>query len=260
MEPKKPIVIKIGGSTLGEHDTTVLDLVELQKRGDPVVVVHGGGKVITDWQEKLGIRANFVRGKRVTDKPSLDVAVSVLAGLVNKELTASINLAGGRAVGICGVDGALIEGSIENAELGYVGKIERINTGVVTVLMDGCYIPVVAPIGLLKSGNESAVHTLNINADTVAGELAAVLKATMLVFLTDVEAVRDSAGKPISSLDRVSAAALVKSGVAAGGMIPKLEACLRSLQGGATAHIIDGRREHALIGLVDGRGEGTVIK
>jgi acetylglutamate kinase len=260
METGRPIVIKIGGSTLGEHDTTISDLVELQKRGVSVIVVHGGGKVITDWQEKLGIKAEFVRGKRVTDKPSLDVAVSVLAGLVNKELTALINLAGGKAVGMCGVDGALIEGSIENADLGYVGKIERINIDVLRVLLEGGFVPVIAPIGLLKSDNASAVQTLNINADTVAGEIAAVFRAAMLVFLTDVEAVKDGAGKPISSLNRASAEALVKSGVAAGGMIPKLEACLRSLQGGATAHIIDGRREHALIRLLDGRGGGTVIK
>jgi len=257
----KIIVVKIGGSTLGEHDTTVQDLVELQNRGIYSIVVHGGGKLITDWQEKLGLATKFVQGKRVTDKPSLDVAVSVLAGLVNKEIVAAINRAGGKAIGICGADGALIEGSVENPGLGYVGKISNINSTPVLVLLEAGYIPVIAPIGFHRTNkSDEAVLLLNINADTVAGEVAAVFRAGRLVFLTDVDGVLDKAGKLISRLSPAEAGALVKGGVASGGMIPKLEACLRSLQGGATAHIIDGRKAHSLIKLVDGGGEGTVVR
>jgi acetylglutamate kinase len=261
IESDKVIVVKIGGSTFGEHDTTIQDLVELQKRGIFAIVVHGGGKLITDWQKKLGIATRFVRGKRVTDKASLEVAVSLLAGLVNTEIVAAINRAGGRAVGISGVDGALIEGSVEDAELGYVGRIDRINSSLMAVLLEAGYIPVVAPIGLYQANQkDKAVQTLNINADTVAGEIAAVFKAGMLVFLTDVDGVHDKAGRLISRLAPAEAETLVKGGVASGGMIPKLEACLRSLQGGATAHIIDGRKAHALIELVGGGRGGTVIK
>jgi acetylglutamate kinase len=260
-EVKKVIVVKIGGSTLGEHDTTIQDLTELQNRGVAAIVVHGGGKLITDWLGKLGADTRFIRGKRVTDKPSLDVVVSVLAGLVNKEIVAAINRLGGRAIGISGVDGALIEGSIEDAELGYVGSIYRINTAPLAVMLEAGYIPVIAPIGLHRAGgNGNTVNTLNINADTVAGEIASVIKAEMLVFLTDVDGVRDEKGKLIPELSATQAEALVKAGVASGGMIPKVEACLRSLQGGAVAHIIDGRKAHALIELIDARCGGTIVR
>ena len=260
-ESNKLIVVKIGGSTLGEHDTTVQDLVELQNRGIGTIVVHGGGKLITDWQKRLGIATRFVRGKRVTDKTSLEVAVSVLAGLVNKEIVAAINRLGGRAMGISGVDGALIESSVEDAELGYVGRIDKINSTPASVLLEAGYIPVIAPIGFHRTKKaDEAVLMLNINADTVAGELAAVFKAGMLVFLTDVDGVHDKAGRMLSRLSPAEAETLVKGGVASGGMIPKLEACLRSLQAGATAHIIDGRKARALVELVGGEGGGTVIK
>lgn len=261
IETNNTIVVKIGGSTLGEHDTTIQDVVELQKKGIRIIVVHGGGKMITDWQEKLGLNTRFVRGKRVTDKPSLEVAVSVLAGLVNKEIVTSIVSAGGRAAGISGVDGSLIEGSIENAEMGYVGRIDKIDVALLDALLIAGFVPVIATIGFNRRTETSDnVRTLNINADTAAGEIAAVVRAGKLVFLTDVEGVLDKAGKLFSTLSPAEAEALVKGGVASGGMIPKLEACLMALQGGAAAYIVDGRKSHALRELMAGGSGGTVIK
>lgn len=256
----KVIVVKIGGSTLGEHDTTIQDLVELQKRGLFTIVVHGGGKLITDWLGKLGVSTRFVKGKRVTDKQSLEVVVSVLAGLVNKDIVAAINQAGGVAMGISGVDGALIESSVDDAELGYVGKIDKVNVSPLSSLLEAGYIPVVAPIGFNKvAGSAEGVTMLNINADTVAGEIAAVMEAGMMVFLTDVEGIIDKEGKLLSGLSSAEAETLIASGVASGGMIPKVEACLRALQGGAVAHIIDGRKPHTLLQLIENKAGGTVI-
>jgi acetylglutamate kinase len=136
------IVVKIGGSTLGSHDTTLEDVVALQKRSIPVVIVHGGGKVITDWLAKQGVAAKFVRGERTTDKPTLDVATAVLAGLVNKELVAAINGLGGKAAGISGVDGKLVASTVKNPEMGFVGGITGIDLSLLTALLQSGFIPV----------------------------------------------------------------------------------------------------------------------
>ena len=144
----KVIVVKIGGATLGSHDTAIEDIVELQKQGKSLVVVHGGGKVITDWLEKQGISTRFVHGERVTDKATLEVVISVLAGLVNKEIVAAINSLGGKAVGISGVDGAFIQGRIKDKELGYVGEVVKVNTAPLEALLKAGFIPVVAPVSL----------------------------------------------------------------------------------------------------------------
>lgn len=254
-------VVKIGGSTLGEHDTTMQDIVELQMRGYPLVVVHGGGKVITDWLAKSGAPSRFVMGERVTDKTALDIVTAVLAGLVNKELVAAINILGGKAIGLSGADGALIEGKIKSAELGYVGVITKVNTAPLEALLQAGYVPIVSSVSLNTSGRlESAPLLLNINADTAAGEIAAALGAERLVFLTDVAGICDKSGKLLSMLSAEEAEALITSGVASGGMIPKIKAGIRALSRNATVRIIDGRQPHALLNEIEGKGGGTTIK
>ena len=253
-------VIKIGGATLGQHDTTIEDIVELQCRGQSLVVVHGGGKLITEWLAKQKIATQFVRGERVTDKASLEVVVSVLAGLVNKELTCAINGLGGQAIGISGIDGAMIQASIKNAELGYVGSITKVNTTVLEMLLQSGYVPVVAPLGLAVPQKPGEVpQILNINADAVAGEITAAIGAERLIFLTDVAGVCDSSGKLLPRLTPAEVEPLMASGVISGGMIPKIKACLRALPDTPTARIIDGRQPHALIKEIEGNDSGTII-
>jgi acetylglutamate kinase len=256
----KVIVVKIGGATLGSHDTTIEDMVELQRQGKSLVVVHGGGKVITDWLEKRGISTRFVHGERVTDEATLEVVISVLAGLVNKEIVAAINSLGGNAVGISGVDGAFIQGRIKDKKLGYIGTVVKITPAPLEVLLKSGYIPVVAPVSLHAGKPSKAPKVLNINADAVAGEIAAAIGAERLVFLTDVVGVCDQSGNLLPRLSPDEAEALVTSGVASGGMIPKIKACLRALSGTPVARIIDGRQPHALLREIEGKGGGTTIK
>lgn len=257
----KVIVIKIGGSTLGSHDTTLEDIVELQRQGKPLVVVHGGGKLITDWLTKQGVTSRFVEGERVTDQPTLEVVISVLAGLVNKDIVATINSRGGRAAGISGVDGALIEGKIGDKEKGYVGAVVKVNTGILESLMAAGFVPIIAPIGLNAYDRPTdAPLTLNFNADVVAGEIAAAIGAERLIFLTDVAGILDQSGKLLPHLSPRDAEALMASGVASGGMIPKIKACLRALSATATTCIIDGRQPHALLRAIQKRSAGTTIQ
>ena len=257
----KVILVKIGGATLGSHDTTIDDIVSLQKQGKSLVVVHGGGKLITEWLSKQGISSRFVQGERVSDEATLEVVVSVLAGLVNKEIVAVINDRVGRAIGISGVDCALIRVRIKDIELGYVGTIVKIDIAPLAALLQSGYIPVVAPIGLLSfDKTEATIRMLNINADTVAGEIAAAIGAEKLIFLNDVVGVCDQQGKLLPRLSSSEAEALVVSGVASGGMIPKIKACLRVLSGAVTTHIIDGRQPHALLREIEGSGSGTTIR
>ncbi len=257
----KVIVVKIGGATLGSHDTAIEDIVGLQRQGKSLIVVHGGGKVITEWLEKQGISSRFIQGERVTDKATLEVVTSVLAGLVNKEIVAAINGLGGRAVGISGVDGALVEGRIGDKEKGYVGVVVKVNTAILEALLGSGFIPVIAPIGFNSFDRPAgAPPTLNFNADVVAGELAAALGAERLVFLTDVGGISSQSGKLLSKLTPVEAEALIASGVASGGMIPKIKACLRALSNTSTTCIIDGRQPHALLREIEKGGSGTVIR
>jgi len=254
------IVVKIGGATLGSHDTALEDIVELQRRGESLVVVHGGGKLITEWLTKQGIASRFVQGERVTDRPTLEVVTAVLAGLVNKEIVAAINGLGGRAAGISGVDGTLIEGKIADNEKGYVGTVTGVNTAVLETLVESGFVPVVAPVGLNAADRpDNAPATLNFNADIVAGEIAAAIRAARLVFLTDIAGICDQSGKLLPRLSPEEAQALVASGVASGGMIPKIRACLRALSQTATTCIIDGRQPHALLHEIVEGGSGTTI-
>ena len=257
----KVIVVKIGGATLGNHDTALEDIVSLQKRGGAVVVVHGGGKTITDWLKQRGIATNFVNGERVTDEATLEVVVSVLAGVVNKEIVADINALGGLAAGISGVDGAFIQGKIKSKELGYIGEVVKVDPAPLQGLLQACYIPVVAPVSY-NAGEKlpGSRGLLNVNADIVAGEVAAAIGAEKLVFLTDVAGIADGSGKLLANLSTGQAEALVASGAASGGMIPKIKACLRALSGTSSACIIiDGRQPHVLLDEIEGKGGGSVI-
>jgi acetylglutamate kinase len=250
----KPIVVKIGGSTLGNHDTTLEDLVTLQKDGKTVVVVHGGGNLITRWLSRQGVATRLVDGLRVTDEETIEVVVAVLCGLVNKDLVAAIQSLGGRAIGLSGIDGRLIEAKIKDEKLGYVGEVVRINSEPVENLLREGFMPVIAPLGFGADGQK-----LNINADTAAGELAAGLGASRLILLTDVAGVMDRLGKPLPRIPASDVSSLIKSGVVVGGMIPKVQACLCALSTVGEAHIVDGRKPHALIEAIAGKASGTTI-
>ncbi|MDC0035743.1 acetylglutamate kinase [Chloroflexi bacterium] len=251
-------VVKIGGSTLGSHDTTLLDIVELQLKGEQFIVVHGGGKTITEWMEKQGVRPKFVNGLRVTDSQSLDIVVAVLTGLINKALVASINDLGGKAIGISGADGNMVNAEIADPELGYVGKIKSINTDPIQAILKAGYIPVIAPVGISDDTDDQNM-LLNINADTVAGFISSSIHADRMVFLTDVEGVLDSSKRLISRMTKRQADSLVASHVIDGGMIPKMEACIEALSGGAVSRIIDGRLPGALKNVLSGQNLGTRI-
>jgi acetylglutamate kinase len=257
---KDIIVIKIGGSTFGSGDTTIDDVVALQRQGLALIVVHGGGSTVTEWLKRLGVPTKFVRGERVTDLPTLEVAAAVLSGLANKEITAAINLRGGRAAGISGVDGALIESKVKDTTMGYVGSVEKVNTALLEALLKGGFVPVVSPISLHSVDRPpDAPAIINVNGDPVAGDIAAALKAQRLVFLTDVTGINDKSGKVISKISARQAEAMIASGEISGGMIPKINACLRALKAGAVARIIDGRKPHALLREIEGDEDGTTI-
>ena len=255
-----PIVVKIGGSTLGSHDTSLKDLVTLQRQGVDVVVVHGGGNVISQWMQRQGIPPRFVNGLRVTDADSLEIVVAVLTGLINKELVSALHGLGGRVMGISGIDGGLLEAHIAQPELGYVGEISRVNKEPLRAILEGGYIPMIAPLAMHRDdGSENSGSPLNINGDTVAGEVAHALGAQRLVFLTDVEGIMDGSNRVIRRLDRGRANLLSQSGVVRGGMIPKLAASLRALERASVANVIDGRRPGALLDCLRGTSTGTTI-
>jgi acetylglutamate kinase len=260
MEMRNIIVVKIGGSTFDSRDTTVEDLVSLQKQGRSLVVVHGGGSLVTEWLARQGIFTRFVNGERVTDAPTLEVVIAVLAGLVNKEIVAAINSQGGQSVGISGVDGALIQGRVKNREMGYMGTVVKVNPAPLEALLSAGFIPVVSPLSLCSFDRaDEAPPIINVNGDPVTGEIAAALNAERLIFLTDVAGVCDPSGEVISRLSAGEAEALMASGVASGGMVPKINACLRALTGSAVARIIDGRQPHALLKEIERQDGGTTI-
>ena len=251
------IVVKIGGSTLGSHDTTIEDLIALQREGVQPVVVHGGGKSVTDWMEKQGVRTRFVKGLRFTDEPSLDIVVAVLTGLINKQLVSRVLSLGGKAIGLSGVDGGILQAEILDPDLGYVGRVTQVNTEPIRAAVDAGFMPVIAPVAIRLGEGESML--LNVNADTAAGEIAAALGVQKLVFMTDVEGVLDSSRRLIPRITERQAKALMSSNVIAGGMIPKIGACLMNVGDGRTARIIDGRKPHALRSFLDGEAVGTRV-
>ncbi len=267
----KRLVVKYGGHAMVKEDlkrSFAMDVVLMKYIGMNPVIVHGGGPQIGELMERLGKEPHFVQGMRVTDAETMDIVEMVLGGKINKEIVALINQHGGRAVGLSGKDGSLIKasrlrvrqpGSDAKAELldiGLVGKVEAINPHIVQVLDSSGYIPIIAPIGVGEEG-----EPYNINADLVAGEIAAALKAEKLIMLTDVEGILDEQRHLISSLKRADIAKLTEQGVISEGMLPKVEACLTALDGGVRkAHIIDGRQDHALLlEVFTTRGIGTEI-
>ena len=258
--PRDVVVVKIGGSTLGSRDTTLEDLVALQRRAVNVIVVHGGGSIISQWMERQGAIPRFVRGLRVTDSQSLDIVTAVLTGLVNKQLVAALINLGGRALGMSGVDGGLVEARASDQELGYVGEVTGVDPRPLFQALEGGYIPMVAPVGLHPvNGSPYSGSLLNINGDTVAGELAHAVGAQRLIFLTDVEGIMDASGRVIQRLSARSGRLLLTSGVVKGGMIPKLEACLRASERVPVAEVVDGRKPGALLACFEGSQQGTQV-
>lgn len=250
------ILVKIGGSTLGADDTSFADIAALCKTGTRIVVVHGGGPQVTSWMGKMGVRSEFVEGLRITDEAGLDVATAVLTGLINKQLAAEISSYGVSAVGLSGVDGGLLRGTVTNENLGFVAGTIEVDPKVLDSLLSGNHVPVISPIGV-QSTNERQL--LNVNADTVAGSVAVAIRASHLVFLTDVDGVLDSNGRLIRRIPHATGGDLIASGVVKGGMIPKLDACLTASAAGVSAHIVNGTRSGALIGCLEGIATGTTV-
>jgi acetylglutamate kinase len=266
----KTVVIKYGGNAMINDDLknqVMADITLLKFIGINPVLVHGGGPDITAMLDRLAIKSEFAKGLRITDAATMAVAQMVLVGKTNKEIVALLNQYGAKAIGICGIDGRLIECErlTEDADgspldLGYVGKITRINTRVLQMLANDEYIPVVAPIGIGSDG-----ESYNINADTVAGEIAAALRAEKLMTLTDVEGVmirgEDGTETVISSLNEEEINDLIARGVISGGMIPKVLGCLDTVRRGVgRAHIVDGRIPHCLLlEIFTNKGIGTMI-
>jgi acetylglutamate kinase len=256
----KVTVIKLGGSTLGNRDTVLEDLVTLQKAGTLLVVIHGGGDVVTDWLTRLQIPTSFIQGLRVTDAETLKVVIAILAGLVNKELVAAIEISGGQAMGFCGIDGGFLEAKVKNASLGYAGEVVKVDLAPLKAVLEAGFMPVIAPVSLEASPqSEETGFVLNVNGDVVAGEIAAALSAEKLIFITDVVGICDNSGNLIPKLSAQEAKALLESGVASGGMIPKIEACLSALRTVPITRIIDGRIPRALLDEMEGKGKGTTI-
>ncbi len=253
------LVAKIGGSTLGDSDTTLADVVELQRRGIQPVIVHGGGALISEWLVRHNLPTRFENGLRVTDPETLQVVVAVLAGLVNKQIVSALTVLGVNAVGLSGADGGLLRARALDEKLGAVGEVISVEPRTVLRLVEDGVIPVIAPVGQAWEGERPTGELLNINADTAAGAIAIALKARWLVFLTDVQGVRGAAGDTLTRLRTEDARSLVASGVVEGGMIPKVEACVRAAQSGCVSVVADGRRERSLLSVAEGRPAGTVV-
>ncbi len=249
-----PLVIKIGGSTLGSTDTTYADIAAMALAGDLPVVVHGGGAEASKWLEAMGIPSRFEHGLRVTDERVLPVVVAVFAGLVNKSIVAAINGSGARAVGLSGADGRMLECRIADPALGFVGDPMAVHTEAVQALMGAGIVPVISSLGYLRT--DGADQIVNVNADTVAGNIAAAVGARSLVFLTDVSGVAGPDGV-VSELSADVARAWIADGTVSSGMIPKVEACLHAVALGVPARIIDGRVPGAL---ATAETSGTLVR
>jgi acetylglutamate kinase len=246
----RTVVVKYGGAAMKDSilkDTVIRDIVFLSCVGLRPIVVHGGGPEINSWLEKLGIEAQFKNGLRVTDAATMDVVEMVLVGRVNKEIVSLIHQAGGKAVGLCGKDGNLITARPQGQEgIGFVGDVSGVDVSILNTLAENGYIPVVSSVAADETG-----QAYNINADTIAGEIAAALGAEKLILLTDTRGILKDYKDPstlIPKLDIQEARDLIGTGVVGGGMIPKVNCCVRSLaQGVKAAHILDGRIPHSLL-------------
>jgi acetylglutamate kinase len=248
------LVIKLGGS-VGDEGTLLEDLVQLYRLGVNPVLVHGGGAQISEWSNRVGLETRFVDGRRYTDAATLDLVRMVLIGLVNSEIVARLNASGVKAVGLSGLDGAMLKARLRDERLGLVGDVYQVDLEPLEALRRQGYVPVIAPLGTGSGG-----QALNVNADTVAGEIARAIGAEKLILFTDVVGVLGPDGALIPEISLGDVPELMESGVIRGGMIPKVEACVRALGGVNRAHIIDGRTPHALIReLFTDRGVGTMI-
>lgn len=258
----KTVVIKYGGAAMLDErlkSSFARDVVLLDYIGINPVIVHGGGPQIGEVLKKMGIESRFHNGMRITDDRTMDVVEMVLAGDINKEIVSLVNSHGGRAVGLSGKDGRMIQAKKldpETVDLGRVGTVKTVDPSVLTTLDQAKFIPVIAPIGVDEKG-----QALNINADLVAGVIAESLQAEKLVLLTDVEGVLDQNKQLLSSIKTKEVSRLIEEGTIIGGMIPKIQCALKAVQSGVrTAHIIDGRVEHALLlEIFTDKGVGTVI-
>ena len=258
----KVIVVKYGGNAMISEDLkqqVMEDVVLLSLIGVKVVLVHGGGPEITDMLARLGKKTEFVNGLRVTDKETVEIAQMVLAGKVNKTLVNLLSVKGGKAMGISGMDGHLIEAEMKDPALGYVGRITNINIDPIADLLEKGYIPVVSTIGCDRQGN-----VYNVNADTAASYIAGAMRAECLISMTDITGVLQDKNNPdslISMIDLADAKALIKSGIVAGGMIPKVECCVDAIRRGVKkVFIMDGRVPHSiLIETLTDEGAGTMF-
>ena len=270
---KKTIVIKYGGNAMVDErlkEGFARDIVLMKLVGINPVVVHGGGPQINQLLDKIGKESRFIKGMRVTDQETMDVVEMVLGGLVNKEIVNFVNSHGGKAVGLSGKDGGLIRArkmvisdddpalsAPEIIDIGHVGEVESVDPEIVTLLESGEFIPIIAPIGV-----DSLGHTYNINADIVAGTLARTLMAEKLILMTNTPGVLDDDGNVLTGLSSSQVDDLIKSGAIHGGMLPKVNCALDAVKSGVrSAHIIDGRVEHALLlEVFSDEGVGTLIK
>ncbi|MDR0810498.1 MAG: acetylglutamate kinase, partial [Gemmobacter sp.] len=255
------VVVKFGGNAMGDDVAMAefaRDIVLMRQVGVNPVVVHGGGPMINEMLGKLGIRSEFVRGKRVTDKATVEVVEMILSGLVNKRIVQAINDQGGRAVGISGKDDDLMVCEADDPELGFVGRPVEMNVQVLRDLYNAGIIPVVAPVATGMADNE----TFNVNGDTAAGAIAGALQADRLLLLTDVSGVKNAAGEVMTRITPEEIRRMTVEGVIAGGMIPKTETALAALEQGVRAvTILDGRLPNAgLLELFTDHGAGSQIR
>ena len=255
------VVIKFGGNAMGDEDAMAdfaRDIVLMRQVGVNPVVVHGGGPMINDMLAKLGIKSEFVRGKRVTDKATVEVVEMILSGLVNKRIVQAIMDAGGRAVGISGKDDDMMVCVADDPELGFVGKPVEMNVQVLRDLFAAGIIPVVAPVATGMEDNE----TFNVNGDTAAGAIAGALKADRLLLLTDVAGIKNKSGEVVTQLSPDQVREMIADGTIAGGMIPKAETALAALEQDVRAVVIlDGRMPNAsLLELFTEHGAGSIIR
>ena len=254
------VVIKLGGHAMGSDagmESFARDVVLMRQVGINPVIVNGGGPMINQMLDKLGIKSKFKNGKRITDHATMEIVEMVLSGSVNKRIVQAINRQGGMAVGLSGKDANLIISKQAEGDLGLVGAPTKVDPSVLHTLFQDDMIPVIAPLGAGENG-----ETYNINGDTAAGAIAAALKADRLLLLTDVDGVRDASGEVMAELSAAQIEAMVEDGTIAGGMIPKTETALSAIRGGVRAAVIlDGRTENAcLLELFTKQGPGTIIR
>jgi acetylglutamate kinase len=255
------VVLKIGGSVAGEDAAALDAIAALDDGGHSLVVVHGGGPLVGEWATRLGLETKFVRGLRVTDELTRDIALAVLGGLANARIVSALIARGVPAVGLTGIDGGMLRAQREDSALGLVGNIRRVDSALLEELVEAGRVPVIAPAAFEEpAGADGASEILNVNGDSAAGAIAASLGARLLVFVTDVPGVRSKDGTVIGLLDREKAKSLVDDGTIEGGMLPKVEACLVASNAGCRAAIVAARTADAIERLLAGDRVGTVFE